>query len=225
MNDITSGQIWRGWAYLFLVFFLGVFYFSFLATGYATAGSLVFILIGLPILLLMFAITRGLAVFDHRLAAMVMGTDSTVTGDDLDTRGTGFLEKLSLYAASPFTWLSLVYLLLQFPLGLFAMTAITLLLPFQFLEVLLAMVGLRTGMVSGKLAYLLAAAMHTLSRNLLPSNRETVRREQRVMVGEKRKNEERLWDADDFSDDAPDDGRYFLGDDGELIPYAKPKRG
>jgi len=116
-NVILKAQTYMNMLYLFLSFPLGLAYFIFLVTGLSVGIGLAITLVGIPILVLMMFAWRGLG----RLEQMM--TDGLL---DVSIAYNPGKEKMKFFASilshlkDPFTWKSLVYLILKFPIGLFS---------------------------------------------------------------------------------------------------------
>jgi hypothetical protein len=205
MNDkswldvLTDGQLLRDWFALFAHFFL--------VAGFATAIGLSFVLIGLPLLLFMLASARKTAAMDRQLMAAILGHTAQEVEDDLNLRGANLGERLGAHLGSLTTWRSLLYLLLQLPIGcLTLMTAFTL-LPFIALEVLiLAPLTIDMRLLTVRILHGVATGLYRFNGLLLPTR--------------KRK---RAPDSLHNRLEAEDDGEvaYYLDDDGEIAAYRR----
>ncbi len=217
MNGITSGQIYRSWFYLWINFFLSIMYFTFLATGFSLAGSLLIFVIGFPILLFMFAASRGLAAFDRQISAAVLNIEASPFVDNLDLRGMNFGSRLGATIASPTTWLSIAYLLLKFPLSIIGFTVVMAITPFLILEMLLAEMGIHFGMISGRIVQAVAVGSFVGTNAMLTpkvlSRRVTVATEKT----KNRQNEADMLHAAQRLGDVQT--AYFIDDDGEIAAY------
>jgi len=92
----------------------------------AVAGTLVVIVVGIPILLLTLPATRWLADRHRRMAADVLG--SPVPSPYRPTGDAGPIERLRIWAADPMTWRDEAWLLLALPLALTMSLLVVLLL-------------------------------------------------------------------------------------------------
>jgi len=107
--------------YLLLGLPLGVFYFVFLAVTLSVAGSLVVIIVGIPLLALTIMGWRGLAAFERRLVTRLIGVPVSDPPNVLHGV-TGFVQKTRAVITDSATWRSLAWLLLRFPLGIIGFT-------------------------------------------------------------------------------------------------------
>jgi hypothetical protein len=178
----------------------GTFYFTLLVTGFALALSLCLIVVGIPLLGMMFSLTRGLAFIDRAITAALSGRRLNLEDQPLVFLGFNPLP----YMAAPSTWTSLVQLLLHFPLGILGWVALSMLLPFYLLEAFIYAAGVNTGLVTGQIMNVLATALGGQWDN------------QPTFDIQKPKRKRTLHDLADDQEEDWEDVRYRLGDDGEI---------
>ena len=135
MNPITKflsgffgvairGQTYLNIFYLFLAFPLGLFYFIFLVVGFVLGFPLLVLLVGLLILLAVFAGWWALAIFERQMAIWLLKEDippmqpKNLAGQDL-------WNQIVAHLTNPITWTSLLFLVLKFPLGLLSFVVAT----------------------------------------------------------------------------------------------------
>ena len=92
----------------------------------AVAGTLVVLVIGIPILMLTLPASRWLAGLHRRMAADILG--SPVPAPYRPTAGVGPMERLRIWASDPMTWRDEAWLLLALPLALTMSLLVVLLL-------------------------------------------------------------------------------------------------
>jgi signal transduction histidine kinase len=92
----------------------------------AVAGTLVVLVIGIPILMLTLPASRWLAGLHRRMAADILG--SPVPAPYRPTGGVGRMERLRIWASDPMTWRDEAWLLLALPLALTMSLLVVLLL-------------------------------------------------------------------------------------------------
>lgn len=114
---IGSGQAYINLIYLLAAFPLGVFYFTFLASGLSAGISLLIIWVGIPILLLMGAGWWTLASFERFLAIHLLKEDIPTMALP-SSKDTDLWIRFKAYITNPIAWQSLLYLFLKFPLGI-----------------------------------------------------------------------------------------------------------
>ncbi|MBC8100844.1 MAG: sensor domain-containing protein [Armatimonadetes bacterium] len=209
---------WRSWLYLLLNPILGTVYFGLLSAGFAVSFALSFIWIGLPLLAVMLSLTRRIAHMDRWLAAKMIGMQLAQIPDDLQLRNANPLHMIGAHLTSATSWQSAVYLFVKFPLGMVSMMMAMMVFPFLALETVLRVIGINTGMFSGRVIRAMAAGLSGTVGGLTPAVEDEPERYVDVPHYQTvSKAKQRL--ADDYYDN----GEYFIDDDGE-IAVAQRKR-
>ncbi|MCA0455073.1 MAG: sensor domain-containing protein [Chloroflexi bacterium] len=202
MDALTDGQIIRDWFSLFAHFALGSIYITFFITMFMVSIGLSFILVGIPLLLFVLTATRAVAAMDQRLFAGILDRPQPNIADDVDPRGANFGERLGMYLGSGTTWRSILYIALKFPIGLVAITAAFIILPFLAIEMLsLAPLGIDMRLATPRLLHAIAVGMHKFPGVLLPS-------------GKRKRDLSRLETVESHEQYEPE---YTLDDDGEIV--------
>ncbi len=203
LDALTDGTITRSWLALYGNFWTGALYWIVLFGGFALALATIPIIVGIPLLLFMLAVTRDLAALDRRMMAAVLGIDAHDTPEDIDMRGANLGERLGMLLGSGRTWRSLLYLLLKFPVGVVTLTASLIwLLPLAVEVLLLAPLTIDLRLITVRILRWTARAQYRALDWLLPS-RPAKRRSRLELV------EERI-------DDVDDDVRYYIDSEGEI---------
>jgi hypothetical protein len=203
----------RSWLYMLLNLGLGTAYFTFMILGYMLGFGLSLIWIGLPILALMLVLTRRIASFDRWIASKFIGIKLAKREDDLHTHNANPLHLVGAHLTSATTWQDAVYLMMKLPLGITSFTMAIFAAPFFFFELLLTLLGINTGMITGRIMRAMAAGLSGTMGGLNPAVEPTV---QYVAVPVREEKAKRRLELDDESG-------YFIDDDGE-IGLAKQKR-
>jgi signal transduction histidine kinase len=102
--------------YLLLSFWLGVAWFCVLVTGISLGIGMAITLIGLPVLVAMLWAVRWMAQVERLLVKGLIGTDAAA--HYRRPGRPGLWAQIMARLGDPQTWKDLVYLLVQFPLGL-----------------------------------------------------------------------------------------------------------
>jgi signal transduction histidine kinase len=123
LDPLTYGRI----AYLALAFVLGVVHFTFLVTALSVGVSLAVTLIGIPILIWTVYAWRWLAQLERRLIAALTGVHIPSPYRQTPP-GANWWGKLHSRLADPATWKDLVFLFLQFPVGIVSFVLVTVVL-------------------------------------------------------------------------------------------------
>lgn len=112
----TDARAWGALLYMLITFVTGIFYFIWAITGLSLSVSFSIFIFGLPLALLFLLSVRGLALLEGRLVEALLGV--RMPRRPLFTRlGLKWLERLKVLASDKHTWLSLLYLIFQMPLG------------------------------------------------------------------------------------------------------------
>lgn len=112
----TDGQTYLNLLYLLLGFPLSLAYFVFLVAGLSIGVSLLIIFIGIPILIVVLEIGRGLGSLERLLARAML--DLSIPAPPLRPATPGLINKLKSLFSDPVTWKSLAYLGLKFPFAI-----------------------------------------------------------------------------------------------------------
>jgi signal transduction histidine kinase len=108
-------------SYLLLAFPLGTLYFVVIITGLSTGVGLSIVIVGLPILVLTLLIWLLFGRIERELAIHLLGAQVRPMSVPDSVRRTPW-QRLLKTLGDPVTWKSLVYLLLEFPFGIFSFT-------------------------------------------------------------------------------------------------------
>jgi hypothetical protein len=121
LKVVVSRQAYLNFLYLIATFPLGVFYFVFLVSGLSLGFSLAIIWIGIPILVLVAACWWMLGRFEHSMANIMLDEElhpiNIPPGEDRN-----LWTRFRIFIENPFTWKSLLFLLMKFPLGIVTFT-------------------------------------------------------------------------------------------------------
>jgi putative sensor protein len=114
-------QAWGALLYLILSLATGVIYFSWAVSGLSVSIGVLVLIIGLPVTVLFMLSVRGLAVVEGRLVEALLGVRmprrARYTRKDL-----GWWQRLKPLLFGKRTWLALLYMILQLPLGVIYFT-------------------------------------------------------------------------------------------------------
>ena len=187
---LWSTRTWLSAVYLALALAIGFAEFLVLVIGGAIGIGLSIVWIGLPILVLLLALSRSIAAFDRGLANSLLGVE--IEAPSAARRFDGSIwRRLGQLVRSPSTWRALIWLAIRFPLALLAaipplacVTAGYVLLQLPRSDLLDASVGARTASVVAGIAMVLLA-LHVIDLGgfvharvarwmLGPSRRETL---------------------------------------------------
>jgi hypothetical protein len=204
LDALTDGHILRDALSLLAQFIFGIFYFTLLAAGFATAIGLSFILIGIPLLLFVMASTRTLAAMDRAVMGSILDIDVPPVQEDIDMRGANLGERMGMLLGSGVTWRSMLYLLLKLPIGIAAISILMLLLPLLAFEVLiLAPLTIDLRLLTVRLLRWSARGLFAINSAVLPNAKGKRAAEQAQRISR-------------LIDEYEEQPRYVLGDDGEI---------
>ncbi|MDK2830775.1 MAG: hypothetical protein PWQ51_596 [Methanolobus sp.] len=175
--------------YLLFSFPLGTAYFIFLVTGLSFGFGLLLVWVGIPVILLIFLAWWEIASFERQMAIWLLGTDipSMYSQSLYDS---SILQRFVKRVKSPVTWKALIFLLIKFPLGIFSLVLMTILLCLtlamlftpvlyvlgisevsSFLEaIIVAIIGVFMGFFSLHVLNVLAGLSGDLAKKMLSSS-------------------------------------------------------
>ncbi len=134
---VVDPQSYRNIFYLLLGLPLGIAYFVFLVTGISVGASLIIIWVGVPILALVLAGSWAMCEFERILAVSLLKEDiphttrgrSTVTDDQnlssVERLFVGTWRRFKWHLTNRLTWTGMLYLFIKFPLGIIAVTLVS----------------------------------------------------------------------------------------------------
>lgn len=119
-------RTWGSLLFMFIAFITGIVYFTWGVTGTALSLSFLILIIGIPFAFLFLLSVQGLALLEGRLVEALLGV--RMPRRPVFARpGLKWLERLKALLTDRHTWFSLLYMLLQMPLGILYFTlAVTL---------------------------------------------------------------------------------------------------
>lgn len=120
-SPLARSSTYRRFSYLLLGLPLGVLYFTLIVTGISLAGGLLVIWVGVPILIGTVLGWRALGRFERNLAIGML--DARVAPLPASPRGGSWSERFRALFGDSYTWRSLSWLMLRFPLGIIGFVA------------------------------------------------------------------------------------------------------
>jgi hypothetical protein len=112
----TDPHAWGALLYMLIAFVTGIFYFTWAITGLSLSVSFSIFIFGLPFALLFLLSVQGLALLEGRIVEALLGV--RMPRRPLFTeRGLKWLERLKLLVLDKHTWLSILYMIIQFIFG------------------------------------------------------------------------------------------------------------
>jgi hypothetical protein len=160
-----------------------------LVTGLSFGFGLLLVWVGIPVILLIFLAWWEIASFERQMAIWLLGTDipSMYSQSLYDS---SILQRFVKRVKSPVTWKALIFLLIKFPLGIFSLVLMTILLCLtlamlftpvlyvlgisevsSFLEaIIVAIIGVFMGFFSLHVLNVLAGLSGDLAKKMLSSS-------------------------------------------------------
>jgi uncharacterized membrane protein len=126
----TDPRAWGAVLYMLIAFVTGTLYFSWAVTGLATSISFALFIFGLPFALLFFVSVRGIALLEGRVVEALLGI--RMPRRPLFTQtNMKWIDRLKELASDKHTWLSILYMFIQFILGTIYFVLFTVVLSFS----------------------------------------------------------------------------------------------
>lgn len=112
----ADARAWGALLYMLITFMTGVFYFSWAITGVSVSVPFLIFIFGFPFALLFLLSVRGLALLEGRLVEALLGVRMP-RRPLFSHQGMKWLDRLKALLTDKATWLMLVYMIVQFVLG------------------------------------------------------------------------------------------------------------
>ena len=122
-------KAWGALFYMLFAFVTGVIYFSWAVTGVSVSISFALFIFGLPVMLLFILSVRGIAWLEGRLVEALLGVRMP-RRPLFAPQNLKWYEQLKSLVIDKHTWLSFLYMLLQFVLGLLYFTVLVVIFAF-----------------------------------------------------------------------------------------------
>ena len=111
-------RTWGSLLFMFITFVTGIIYFTWAVTGASLSVSLLILIIGIPFLFLFLLSVQGLALLEGRLVEALLGV--RMPRRPLFAQpGLKWYQRLMELLTDKHTWLSMLYMVFQLPLGTF----------------------------------------------------------------------------------------------------------
>ncbi|MCP4139518.1 MAG: hypothetical protein GY755_04365 [Chloroflexi bacterium] len=110
-------RAWGSLFYMFIAFITGVIYFSWAVTGISLSISFAIFIFGLPVALLFLLSVRGIAWLEGRLVEALLGVRMPRRSLPAP-KNAKLLDRIKELLKDKHTWFSLVYMIVQFALGI-----------------------------------------------------------------------------------------------------------
>jgi Putative sensor len=114
---VIEPRAWGSLLYLLFTLATGIIYFTWTITGISLSLGLLILIIGIPIAGLFILSTRGLALLEGRMVEALLGIRMPHR-PLFSPKDKGVWAKFKALLIDKYTWFSMVYMLLQLPLGI-----------------------------------------------------------------------------------------------------------
>jgi uncharacterized membrane protein len=113
---VIEPRAWGALLYLLFTLATGIIYFTWTVTGISLSLGLLILIIGIPIADLFILSTRGLVLLEGRMVEALLGIRMPHR-PLFSSKDKGIWAKFIALLTDKYTWFSMVYMLLQLPLG------------------------------------------------------------------------------------------------------------
>ncbi len=113
--------------YMLLALATGIFYFTWVVTGFSLSLGLSITIIGVPLLILFFGSVRVLSLVEGRIVEVMLG-ERMPRRPLYTARGRSLWQRIGDMFTDPRTWSTMLYFVLMLPLGTFYFTLVVTLL-------------------------------------------------------------------------------------------------
>ena len=114
-------RTWGSLLFMFIAFVTGIIYFTWVVTGAALSISFLILIIGIPFAILFLLSVQGLALLEGRLVEALLG-ERMPRRPLFAQPGLKWMERLKALLTDKHTWISILYMILQLPLGVIYFT-------------------------------------------------------------------------------------------------------
>ena len=114
---VIDPRAWGAVLYLLFALATGIIYFTWTVTGISLSLGLLVLVIGIPIAGLFILSTRGLALLEGRMVEALLGIRMPHRSF-FSNKNPSLWGKFKTLISDKYTWFSLVYMILQLPLGI-----------------------------------------------------------------------------------------------------------
>ncbi len=109
-------RTWRAFAFMLISIVTGILYFTWAVTGLSLSVSFLILVIGAPFAILFLLSVRGLGWLEAKLVEVLLGVPME-SRPFFPPAAVNWLQRSNALLSDKRTWLSLLYLVLQMPLG------------------------------------------------------------------------------------------------------------
>lgn len=114
-------RTWGSLLFMFIAFVTGIIYFTWAVTGLSLSLSLMILIVGVPFAILFLLSVWGLVLLEGRLVEALLG-ERMPRRPLFAEPGLKWLDRLKALLTDKHTWLSMLYMIFQMPLGILYFT-------------------------------------------------------------------------------------------------------
>ncbi len=128
---LVDSKAYLAMFYMLLSLATGIIYFTWVVTGLSMSIGFSILIIGLPFFLLFLATVRAISLGEGRIVEALLGERMPRRPVSEAPEGS-WLDRVKYWLTDSRTWLTMLYMVLQLPLGVLYFTVMTVLLSFSF---------------------------------------------------------------------------------------------
>jgi hypothetical protein len=128
LSVFADPKAWGAVLYMLFSILTGILYFTWAATGLSLSLGLMILIIGVPVATLFLVSVRGIALVEGRLVEALLGVRMPRRAAFLSRGNLKLSDRLKILVTEKRTWLSILYMLLQLPLGILYFTLVVVLM-------------------------------------------------------------------------------------------------
>ncbi|NHZ86892.1 MAG: hypothetical protein GWP19_13625 [Planctomycetia bacterium] len=117
----TDPGAWGSLIYMIFTLVTGIIYFTWAVTGISIGTSLIFLIIGIPIIILFLYSVQGIAFIEGRIVEALLGERMPRRARFTD-KNVKLWDKIKNLLTDRSTWTGILYLILQLPIGIIYFT-------------------------------------------------------------------------------------------------------
>lgn len=114
-------RTWGSLIYMIFALATGIIYFTWAVTGLSVGLSMIILIIGIPIIILFLYSVRGIAFVEGRLVEALLG-ERMPRRSKYTNKNISLWERIKNLLTDRTTWLGMIYMILQLPLGIIYFT-------------------------------------------------------------------------------------------------------
>lgn len=116
-------RTWGSLIYMIFALVTGIIYFTWTVTGISIGASMIVLIIGIPIIILFLYSIRGIAFIEGRIVEALLG-ERMPRRSKYTNKNVSFWERIKSLLTDRTTWLGMIYMVLQLPLGIIYFTVV-----------------------------------------------------------------------------------------------------